>query len=197
MRIGVDLDGVFADFNDRFGQYYNEINGTNLDFNKKERPYSYIDFLGISREESFDIVDGFINSPAYEEIQPVAGAVSGIKELKEFHKLWIVTSRSPDVEKQTVDFIEKYASGCFEGVVHTGQFSRDGKHKVTKGEVCKEYKLDIFIDDYIEYIEEITRFGVSTIFFAKFRSEDIPENNLINVAKSWEEIIQIIGQLDE
>lgn len=192
MKIGVDLDGLYADLNAGFADFYNKKKGTNIDFEETGRVYGYDNFLGISKEEAFDLVDEYTQSSAYEQMKPVKGSVEGIKEITKDNDLWIVTSRPEMQKKVTREFIDKHTPNCFEDIIHTGQFSRDGSHKTTKGEVCEKLGLELFIEDYIDYVNDVLRFDIPVIWFRRFGIKDGHDNPLVKPVNTWKEIVEIV-----
>ena len=54
--------------------------------------------------------------------------------------------------------LDKYFSGCFQGVEHVGA------HK-SKGEVCKKIRADVMVDDNIKHLMSAAEVGVGKLIW--------------------------------
>ncbi len=61
-----------------------------------------------------------------------------------------------------------------------------------KTEICKENKIDLFIDDNIKLCQSVEDAGIRVI---KMFREDDKESNF-EIAKNWQDIIKIIKEMN-
>jgi len=144
MRIGTDTDEVVAEYVKGYLKFYNTLKGTNFRY-EDMNCYDFWTVLGISKREAFGIEAEFFASPTFDDLGLVEGASRGVRALPIDDELFILTARPVWIEDKTRRFYERRfpeipVSLHFSGDVYKEQ----GK---TKGELCKELELDLFIDD--------------------------------------------------
>lgn len=93
------------------------------------------------------------NSKEYGEIKPIAEAVGAIQRLAKDNELHLITARSGSVEVATMVMLDKYFTGCFTSVEHVGRVR-------SKGEVCRQIKADVLIDDSISHLLSALEYGM-------------------------------------
>lgn len=192
-RIGFDLDDVLINFNDSLLSYDNARFGTNHERDHRKS----LDVSGLwlcDEDEAMERVIDFYRSEEHENIVPIEGSVEVIKKLKDNYKLFIVTARHDEIKNETLDLVEKHFPGMFDDVYFTNQYSRSGL-KRSKGEICYEIGVKIFVDDSIHNAEDISSLGIPVLLF------NTPWNQIevrepIKRVHSWEEIENIIKALN-
>ncbi len=71
----------------------------------------------------------------------------------------------------------------------------DGKnHIITKAEVCKNENIDIFIDDHINNVINVSLTGIPSILLDQPWNKDEVLPNNVKRLYSWEEIVMEIDQ---
>ena len=121
MRHGFDIDDVMVDFIGGIASFHNRVYGTNLakqDFDT----YILSRYFGTTSDEAKERVVEFYESPEFENLAPVDGAVEAVCALKEKgDELHIITARgSVHTKEATLRFIERYfPTGAFSTVNFT------------------------------------------------------------------------------
>lgn len=93
LRLGIDLDGVVADFNIGWMERYNRQFGTELHHSQ------VVKWDGLHRLTHFETMDDFWDwassgdSTIFRRLPPIPGAVETIAELAEEHRIVIVSSK--------------------------------------------------------------------------------------------------------
>ncbi len=189
MVIAIDIDAVLGDFLSKFLEYRNDMYGTSW---KIDQFYSYVwaEVFKESKEQMYSILTDFFESSYLDEIKPVAGAVEGVRKLKELgHTLDVITSRPRLIKDATNRWIRKHFHHAFNMVYFSNQPAY-GSFGDTKGEICHEIRADLFIDDQYNYCQECMAEGIRVFIF------DSPWNQNISLPKrilrvfSWKEIVE-------
>lgn len=188
-RIGLDFDDVLIDFNGGLTRFHNENYGTSY---SKEHvtEWDYSLFWECSKEEALRRIREFIRSSHHTQVSPIIGAVDAIKRLKEKCDLFIVTARDESVSNQTAILIDEHFPESFESVhfLHKD----DKKVRGTKGEVCTELDIDIFVEDSLTNAQHTSDAGIKTLLFDApwNQAEELPKN--VTRVFSWDEILKEI-----
>ena len=104
MKIGIDLDGVISDFVREF----NKIVRIRYDYDLKESEIYVHDIylvLGIPFTESKEIIEDTLS----RNLKLVDNAKKSIDELKEKHKILILTARDEKFRKKTQDWLNEHS----------------------------------------------------------------------------------------
>ena len=189
MIIGFDLDDVLLNFNDALHPYHNSRYGTSYQI-ENITSFDLAKLWGVSEEEKNKRVLDFYSSPEHWDAEPVAGAVKGIKNLKQYHNLSIITAKPEELKDKTLEWLNKHFPKMFDGihfVNHYGSGQRRGK-----GEVCNELAMEIFVDDSLDNVKDVANCGIPVLLF------DAPWNQgevkpPITRVHSWDEIVKILS----
>ena len=185
-KIGVDLDEVLAILTPKLLEYHNDVYGTDSNIDDCEE-YGLWLLWGCSKNECTRRVCDFYKSKYFKEVEPVKGSKEGIEYLVNKYDLFVITSRPSWLEKETVEWVEKYFPNKFKGIVLTNQVSIKEEMK-TKSEVGKELGISYLIDDHIEYVMDSYDNGIKVVVFEMpwNRKADLP-NEIMRVS-NWSEI---------
>ena len=190
MLIAVDCDDVLADSMGVFIDYYNKYYNKSLTKN-----HFFTNLWWEVMEDKQDIVIGryldFIKSNYFDNIKPVLGAKEALKKLKQKHELIVVTGRPNSILKKTERWIENYFAGMFNGIYSTNLHFTSGKG-LTKGDIFKEKKVDLLIDDYVEFGYECVANNINVLLMDQpWNSQaELPQG--ITRVKSWQDILDKI-----
>ena len=185
-NIGFDLDDVLLNFSDTLRIHYN--NRFEKNFEREDMTTFYLEEVwGISVEEVHKILDDFYYHDDHINSLPIEGAVEAVKKLAENNDLYIITAKPDSLEQKTLEWVEKYFAGAFKNIHFANHTDKERKCK--KSEICKELKIDIFVDDSLHNAEDVAGVGIPVLL------PDTPWNQtdklppLVTRVYSWEEII--------
>jgi 5'(3')-deoxyribonucleotidase len=150
--IAVDCDDVLIETTLFLVRDYNNKFNTNVnleDAHKPNNPDWGTDDNGLILDRLSEIQ----NSKEYAEIKPIAEAINAIHRLVKDNELHLITARDGSVEVATMAMLDRYFSGCFISVEHVGKAR-------SKGEVCRQIKADILIDDNILHLLSALDYGM-------------------------------------
>ena len=178
MRIGIDIDDTIA-------EYSEGLKG----FIKKRKGWSYVKLEKIPKWALWEMMLEFSNSEEYDKIKPVKGVKGVIRKLQPENELVLITARTNF--RKTRKWINNHFKNNFSKIRYTRFPERFGKEKEKKSEILQKEKIEIYIEDKKEEIEEIVKNNkkVKLILFGK-RKEF--ENERVEVANSWDKVEKII-----
>ena len=156
MRVGIDMDGVLADFNTTFIDLIVQTTGKNL---FPPGPFDiptwhYPEHYGYSRDEVKEVWEVVKNSERFWfMLQPYDDAVDFIKQLDpEKHDIYFITNRvGLNVKYQTESWLE-----FFQFAMESNRIAMPtvliSEHK---GYAAAALNLDVYIDDKVENCEDV------------------------------------------
>lgn len=189
--IGVDFDDVLVPTNETMSSWHNSVYGTS--YQKEDIvSWTHLDYLWqCSREEKHRRIHEFFYSEEHATMVPVRGAEEALQILNEKgFCVVIITGRPVQFRKQTLPFVEKYFPSLL-GHTHFTSKVIDGI--VTdrpKAEFCEELAVEIFIDDHLQYVNNIAFAGIPVLLFDNpwNQTDDLPPN--VERVYSWSEIVE-------
>ena len=191
MLIAVDCDDVLADSMGVFIDYYNKYYNKSLTKN-----HFFTNLWWEVMEDEKDIVIGrylkFIESKYFDNIKPVLGAAEVLKKLKQKHELIVVTGRPNSILEKTERWIENHFTEIFNGIYNTNLHFASDKG-LTKGDICKEKKVDLLIDDYVEFGHECVANNIDVLLMDQPWNSQAKLPQGITRVKSWQDILDKIG----
>jgi len=189
MVIAFDLDDVLAAYQLGWIAFNNEKYGHNLTF-EDIKDYSYRDSMNISDDEVFRRIYEIYASNIIRELAPVPGAIDVINRLSgDGHSLYILTSRPTQIKEVTRNWIDEHFPQQFIDILFSGQVSQKGyDHKITKADICKEYRVDWLVEDAPMHAEHAAQAGINVAVVEK------PWNRNVTFTNS---LIKRIGDVSE
>lgn len=188
--IGVDIDGVLADSDTLYRNLIAKWYGVNLEIEDVKKT-NYFEFVpGTTPDtEILEFFKHFTEEDLWHAITKIPGGKETIDCLKQAgHKIVIATSR-PDIEPLKTETIKWLAKN---GIQYDDLlFITDGRKydMVTQ----KGYKLDYFIEDFLEYATAFADNGVKVLLFDYPWNRDFPgHKNIIRIKDKWREVQKII-----
>ena len=189
MRIGIDIDDttvVTVKSMMKYGNVYNEevLKRPPVNFNLgeiKDRYYMNALF-GWSEEIKFDFFDKYYKQ-VLEDWEPLPEAPKVIRKLKEegnsiyFISARLTTIKGCNSEQISLDTFNKY--GIPYDKVIIGAYD--------KLKYCLENDIDVFIDDSLEVLEELSKHGIRCYLMTSPINSKLKTDNVKRVT-SWEEI---------
>lgn len=195
LTIGVDIDDVLYAYALNILAYWNRLNGTNLTL-ANYTSYRLWEVLGITREESDQLIIEFVKTNEAQNLAPIEGSVEAISALSKHYDLCIVTSRWTNSRQETRDWLKQFYGESFSQVhflaeLHTGYM------EFSKAVFCRKNGIDFLIDDRFAIIKECPQEGVGGILFGEYFWDISPESPLEMPsgtvrARNWQEIFEAI-----
>ena len=138
MRIGVDMDGVLADFDKSWVDKWNEDHGTNIEYKHCDHWDALTELTGVEYPEWWEWAS--TRGDLFLDAEPLPGAVRGMQLLKSLgHDIVIITAKP------------RWAAGHPSTWLREYNIPYDELHVTTK----KTYVLcDAYIDDALHHVEE-------------------------------------------
>ena len=117
-----------------------------------------------TNEQATEIVHAFFETPYFENILPVDGALNVLKEYKKSFRFICVTSRQHAIVEQTEEWLRKHYPGIFEDVLFGNHWTKDAPDpdidtpsKRSKAEMCSSISAIALIDDSLSYAQECSK----------------------------------------
>ncbi len=199
MRIGIDIDDVIL----RSGQvYYQRINerfGLNIEFTKVPS-FGYVDEQVVKKGYSLEDFYKFstemqTNSPYHEELVLRRGGKEAIKRLyKKGHIIYLISNRHVLVLPYTTVWLKNigilpYVSGVLHNTYTQKPFN------LFKIRETKRLKVDIFLEDALDYALPLARNKTDVILFDRpwNQKKSLPKN--VYRVNDWKEAEAVIDKL--
>lgn len=187
MNIGLDLDEVITKFLEGFLEFYNRK--FNSDYSVQDfDSYNFWDVLGGTRAEAIKLVDEFHSTEAFDRLRLVDGAKQGIEKLAARNKLYVITSRPLRFKEKTNRFFSKNFADIPFQLFYSNDFH--GQSGLDKAELCLREKVEVFVEDNLEYALDCYRKGIKVCLFNKPWNQK--GGNGLARANNWQEILQQI-----
>ena len=188
MKIGIDIDGVLTDI------YKEMLDGAskfcyenNIEHEFEPKEYDDYKMLGLSKENTLKYWNEYL-VPYVENCKIRDYANEVIEKLSKKHEIYIITSRDeygmPDeyygkMQDLTKEWLQKNNLDCYKLI-----FTQE------KLKACKEYKIDIMIDDSPTKIYEVSK-EITTFCYDVPYNSNVAGKNIIRVY-SWYDILNKI-----
>lgn len=176
MRIGIDIDGTLTNIVDSVIAYGQEYE---LENNLKEgiaNPKS--DFIQTAFEWGTEIGNRFWreNFVKINQVEPRPLTKKYLDKLREEgHEIYIITARSDEElvkpKEISIKWLKKFKLPYDEIIVNAND----------KGKICKENKIDVFIDDLPRNIKRVSEEGIKTFIMNSVTNEHYNIDNVTRV----------------
>lgn len=181
MRIGLDCDGVLADFAAGWVDQYNDWYGARVELDQSTW-MSFLDATHFAEEADFwawvdRVPDFWVNMPT------IPGAMGGVLALQEAgHELCIVTHRHEKASRQTQIWLNRHwPIGNGLPLVH---------HTKRKTDI----DCQLYVDDGPKPLAHFDKVGRKAIRFAYPYNKTSPA---IASVKNWAELVPLVAELAE
>lgn len=191
MNIGVDLDGVLFDSERMFDEY-------SVEFDKKivgKGPLHPEELKASNRFEWTKEQTKQFMKECYLKIEKNApfmkDSIETLKKLKaDGHKLFIITARGLIGNGEIVTTLDRLYG--LESL-----FNKIFFLKSDKLEICKQYNIEVMIDDYYKTVEQIAEAGIPAIYFKWRENLKNVDHPLIKSLSSWKEVEEEINSMND
>ena len=184
MIIGIDIDDTVAKTNislmDEALKYDKEhVQGRGY---KNKDAYTLTDCFYWTEDVAMRFMAYVRDSNLFTEITPIDGAVEYINKLYDFgYKIYFITRRKNTAHmlKVTMKWLDKYGFKYHKLLMGIDE----------KGSVCKEELVDLFIDNDLKHIREVSEKNIDTLLMTDdFNQEDTEFRRVT----TWEEVYDYV-----
>lgn len=187
MKIGVDIDGVLIDFEERL-----RVRASLFDFNELKNDkilkdcYWVQDRYGWGEKEWGAFSEKYLVQLTKEShFKPCAVEVLNMLK-KEGHELVVISTRGTEYEEM-VTVVQNMINN------HDLHFDKIYWKLSNKIETCKNEKVDIMIDDNPTICENLSKEGIKTLYFRNIYGDKLKENEFLEEVHDWGEIYRKIN----
>lgn len=179
MRIGVDIDGVVADFVKTFIPLVRERYGVAL---AEHDIYVHDLFLvlGITESEAIELIRATICS----DLDLIDGAKEAIEKLNQEHELILLTARPEDLLDVTERWLSKRGIKYRE-LVHL----REGQ------KFAPEHAFDVVVDDHLREVIRFIGKARKIIVFDHPWNQSFNARGLFDRAYTWNDVLAIVDAM--
>lgn len=135
-----------------------------------------------------------LNNQEIKKLKPIPGAKTVIRKLVKEHELYIITGRTIDVKNHTHQWVKEYFPNTFKEIIFS-EYHKSEEFVKNKGELCKQYGIDLIVDDNKNYIMDCYKYNIKTIVFDYKNSYPWSKSKYpkeIKIAKDWKTVYEII-----
>jgi len=201
--IAVDLDEVLGGFVPAFLRFLNEKHGSNW----KESDffsYRFSQVLGCSDAEAVKLVFEFFKTRHFlEDLRPIPDAFEVLSKHCSRFSFHVVTSRQREIEEETLEWLETYYAGIFDGIDFGNHWMKEAPHpdfihhsKKSKPEMCGAIGAKLLIDDSVSYCQKCAANGIECVLFGNYawnQTSKLPAN--VKRCLTWIEVDEILSVL--
>lgn len=180
---GIDYDGTIADTNRVKAAWIRERLGRQVDPQVCDRT-SCVPIIGADNYEDMAAV-------VYErewslKALPVAGAVDGLRTLRQYGRVYVLTARLPHRLTFAREWLEQHGAGEFADALLSSADSN-------KLSICKQHSIDVLVDDDERHLRPVVGQGVQAILLKVDFTGDITPPAGVELCRSWPEVLNKIG----
>lgn len=188
MNIGVDIDGVILDFQDRIRVY---AEWYDLEIFKKKGPKKKDEIKVWKRYDwNKEEVDKFVNETflkVAKESNIVCFSQKILERLKqEKNRIVIITTRGDFAGSEMINIAKEQLE------LNNIKYDKIYWNAPNKVEICKREKIDFMIDDYADICEKLSKEKIRTIYFRAKDNRKLPESYYLKEVSNWVEIYRFI-----
>lgn len=184
--IGVDCDEVLSETIDEILKRW-KFKGKNV---KKSDITSYylwdVEKCKMTKEEWIEQFFSFFDSDEFFQTKPVKWALEKLKELKEeWNELYVVTARAEQFKEKTIERINIHFPNIFSWYLFMNQFK---ENEVPKSKLCKDFWIEILIDDSVNNLRDINKEGIPWILLNKPWNSWLEDSKLLKRVASRDDV---------
>lgn len=191
MVIGLDFDDILMDFRPSLESYHCDLYGVCAKGEQLES-HELWQAWGCTKEESIKRVLDFYKSDRHHNTLSVRGAEEALKNLKQNHSLVVITSRPEFTKEWTLGWLERnFDIKLFDQVYFANLFATDKAIKL-KSEICQELGVDVFVDDYHVYANDVASTGRRVLLMDALWNQGQELHPNVTRVHSWDQILEIL-----
>lgn len=192
MKIATDIDGTIGDFVTPFLEFINP---------KLKRKFQYSDMfshdlwqvIGGTPDETEEKLDSFHDSPDFQKIRPIKGAVEAVSFLAKKYEIASITARPLNYRAKTLNFMKDYFP-TISNVRFSEEYKKSGQFpdRSRKAQFCSEFRPKILFEDHAKTARDCSPYCELVILFNQpwNQNENLPGN--VIRSENWEEALKII-----
>ena len=187
MKIGIDIDGVLIDFEERLrcrAEIYDCIERKNIELKENDN-YWVQDKYEWSKEEW-----GFFQKEYLIELTKESNIKAGAKEILDLLKqdgneLVVISARGTEFPEMIT---------LVEGKIRDANIKFDKYYwkALDKLDICKDEKIDIMIDDNPNTCEKLSQNSIRTLYFRSIYGKQLFENDYLKEIHNWGNVYRYI-----
>ncbi len=190
--IAFDIDDVLAANAEGFTEFSNNRWGTHLKPDDYTEHWS--EMWGIDHTETVKRRNLILSEKLFTSYRFFNEAKAVLNKLSQSYKLVVVSSRSNEIHKETLEWLNSEFKAIF-SEIHFAQIWDDPnlhvlkKLKMTKTDVCQQIGADYLVDDQPKHCIAAAKAGITAVLFGEYgwnRNVKLIKN-LIR-ALNWEEV---------
>ncbi|MBI2451743.1 hypothetical protein HYV50_01535 [Candidatus Pacearchaeota archaeon] len=193
MKIGIDIDGVLADFITPFLAYYNVWHGTGYSYTDITN-YELWSVFGDNKEQINSKIEEYFNDADALAIRPINGSQEIIQELNERNgRSSIITSRPLIVKEKTLEWLFHNFQNAIGKVYFTEELNGDYNGKSRKSFICRKEGIEVMIEDLPTTAIDCSGTCRQVLLYDHpwNRNWKFPKN--VSRVKSWNEINSLLN----
>lgn len=180
MKIGIDIDGVLIDFEERLrcrAEIYDYIGRKNIEL--KDNDYYWVQDKYEWSEEEWS----FFQKEYLIELTKESIIKSGAKEIldllkQEGNELVVISARGIEFSEMITLVEEKIKDANI-------KFDKYYWKALDKLEICKNEKIDIMIDDNPNTCEKLSKNNIRTLYFRNIYGKQLHQNDYLKEVHNW------------
>ena len=187
--IAVDIDDVLADSTESLRKEVNRSFGVDLQPEHYRVPgeyAGYYDRVWAAYGVPTSLVE--LNPQMIKDqshVEPSSAARQVLRKLSKRYKIVVLTARNPNWRPATMRWIDEHFPEIFDAVI----FSEDEPVHKTKGEICKDMRVSLLIDDNPKHARSALDCGIPAILFGSYGWHiNVPEG--VIVCKDWAAVLE-------
>lgn len=192
MKIGIDIDEVLCEFVKGYLNFLKSGGHADIKFDDVFT-YNFEDVLDISQEENWKLINEYNCTDEFYCIDLIPGAKEGVDKLNNKFETFFITARPFHIKAKTEVFLkERFGVGkdrlFFSSDAHGGDLK-------TKDEYCREFGIDVIIEDNGVHSMNYAKNGLRVVLFDKPWNKGVEHKNIVRV-NDWDECLEVIEKME-
>lgn len=163
LRLGIDTDNVLVPTFEALLQWWNKKHNTNIT-TKDLGSHEFSTTFGMSKEAAVNMFEDFFKTWSFRFLGPFDEAKFVIDSLREKAELYNVTARPKKYHPFTTSWTKRNFEDAFK-IIRFCNYHDLSDKIITKAEICKQYGIQMLVDDNIDYANECAEQGIRVLLF--------------------------------